>query len=181
MKKLNFLAIFIFMALLTVTSCSDDNETTSTYDENSIAKQLSFVDVDTRITNKQIKGTQSRVKIIIVRWDEWGRAKRECKGWGLCNADWFPQFNRTVQKSTSMNGSATLLEFDDSLNKYYIDILLAETPPAEIPTEALTLKIDENFELEVEDAISQNLTFNQGDYGYDGSLGEFGGYRIYLD
>ena len=37
------------------------------------------------------------------------------------------------------------------------------------------------FSKEVEDAISQNLTFNQGDYGYDGSLGEFGGYRIYLD
>jgi len=67
------------------------------------------------------------------------------------------------------------------LNKYYIDILLAESHPVEIPTDALTLKIDENFELKVEDVISQNLTFNQGDYHYDNSLGEFGGYRIYLD
>ena len=181
MNKIKFLAIFVFMALLTVTSCSEDNETVTSYDENSIAKQLSFVDVNTRITNKQAKGTQSKDFIIIVSWDEWGRASKQCRGWGLCNANWFPQFKRTAQKSTSTNGSATLLEFDDSLNKYYIDILLAETPPTEIPTDALTLKIDENFELEVEDAISQNLTFNQGDYGYDNSLGEFGGYRIYLD
>tara|TARA_B110000114_G_scaffold78488_1_gene83171 strand:+ start:188 stop:733 length:546 start_codon:yes stop_codon:yes gene_type:complete len=181
MNKIKFLAIFVFMALLTVTSCSEDNEAVNSYDENAIAKQLSFVDVDTRIANKQSKGIQSRVKIIIVSWDEWGRASRLCRGWGLCNADWFPYFKRTAQKSTSTNGGATLLEFDDSLNKFYIDILLAETPPTEIPTEALTLKIDENFELEVEDAISQNLTFNQGDYSYDDSLGEFGGYRIYLD
>ena len=182
MNKIKFLAIFVFMALLTVTSCSEDNEAVNSYDENAVAKQLSFVDVDTRIANKQSKGTESRLPIlIIVVWDEWGRASKQCKGWGLCNADWFPQFDRSSKKSTSTNGGATLLEFDDSLNKYYIDILLAVTPPAEIPTDALTIKIDENFELEVEDAISQNLTFNQGDYGYDNSLGEFGGYRIYLD
>jgi len=180
MNKIKFLAIFVFMALLTVTSCSEDNEVNS-FDENAIAKQLSFVDVDTRIANKQSKGTQSRFKIIIVSWDEWGRASRQCRGWGLCNADWFPSAQRRAQKSTSTNGSATLLELDNSLNKYYIDILLAETPPSEIPTDALTLKIDENFELNVKSEISQNLTFNQGDYPYDDSLGEFGGYRVYLD
>lgn len=168
------------MVLLTVTSCSEDNEAVNSYDENAIVKQLSFVDVNTRIANKQRKGTQSRVKIVVVRWDEWGRASKRCRGWGLCNADWFPG-NKLVQKSTLPNGNATLLEFDDSSNKYYIDILLAETPPAEIPTDALTLKIDKNFELNVEDDISQNLTFNQGDYIYNNSLGEFGGYRIYLD
>lgn len=169
------------MALLTFTSCSKDNETTETYDENAILTQLRFVDVNTRIANMQNAENQSRIKIIIVEWDEWGRKKKQCRGWGLCNADWFPIANRQAKRNTSTNGSATLLEFDDSLNKYYIDILLADTPPAEIPTEALTLKIDENFELDVEEAISRNLTFNQGDYSYDDSLGEFGGYRIYLD
>lgn len=187
MNKLKFLSIFSFMALLTVTSCSEDDKpaTVSSYDENTIAKQLRFVDISTRIANKQ---GNTRVKargitIIIVEWDEWGRASKNCGGWGLCNANWFPQFKRTAQKSrnVSTNGGATLLEFDGSLSKYYIDILLAETPPAEIPIEALTLKIDENFELNVKNAISKNLTFNQGDYSYDNSLGEFGGYRIYLD
>jgi hypothetical protein len=184
MNKIKFLAIFVFMALLTVTSCSEDNEVVNSYDENSIAKQLSFVDVDTRIANqpsKRVEEVIPIVSIVIVEWDEWGRKKKNCDGWGLCNADWFPKQGISNRKSTSTNGGATLLEFDDSMNKYYVDILLAETPPAEIPTEELTLKIDEKFELEVEDAISQNLTFNQGDYGYDNSLGEFGGYRIYLD
>ena len=182
MRKIKFLAIFIFMALLTVTSCSEDNVTSNGYDENSIAKQLKFVDVNTRISGKQ-NNTQAKalLKIIIVRWDEWGRASKQCRGWGLCNAEWFPKTKKQAQKNTSTNGSATLLEFDNSLNKYYIDILLAETPPSEIPSDALTLKIDKNFELDVQSEISQNLTFNQGDYPYDSSLGEFGGYRIYLD
>jgi hypothetical protein len=167
------------MALLT-SSCSKDKETISLYDENSIAKQLKFIDVNNRIANIHDK-TQGKamVKIIIVRWDEWGRKKKNCAGWGLCNAEWFPDLKKA--NSISSNGGATLLEFDDNLKKYYIDILLAETPSAEIPTDLLTLKIDENFELEVESIISQNLTFNQGEYFYDSTLGEFGGYRIYLD
>ena len=180
MNKIKFMAIFILMALVTFTSCSKDNETTETYDENAILTQLRFVDVNTRIANMQNAENQSRIKIIIVEWDEWGRKRRNCKGQGLCNADWFPKNNRQAKRNTSTNGSATLLEFDSSLNKYYIDILLAETPPVEIPTDALSLRIDEDFELNVEDEISQNLTFNQGDYVYDNSLGEFGGYRIYL-
>ena len=68
------------MALVTFTSCSKDNETTETYDENAILKQLRFVDVNTRIANMQNAENQSRIKIIIVEWDEWGRKRRNCKG-----------------------------------------------------------------------------------------------------
>ncbi|MCF6168773.1 hypothetical protein [Lutibacter sp.] len=137
---------------------------------------LTFVDVNDRIANKQ-NASKSFAKIIIVRWDEWGRKKKQCNGWGLCNAEWFPQ----NKSSNFSSGGATLLEFDNSLDKYYIDILLDKTPPLEIPTDALTLKIDENFDLDVQEIISQNLTFNKGEYFYDNSLSEFGGYRIYLD
>jgi len=120
MNKIKFMAIFILMALVTFTSCSKDNETTETYDENAILTQLRFVDVNTRIANMQNAENQSRIKIIIVEWDEWGRKRRNCKGWGLCNADWFPKNNRQAKRITSTNGSATLLEFDSSLNKYYM-------------------------------------------------------------
>ena len=84
-------------------------------------------------------------------------------------------------KGTSSNGGASLLEFDISKKKYYIDILLAETAPSDIPQEALTFKIDADFELNVQQAIGQNLTFHQGNYTFNYSLGEYGGYRIYLD
>ena len=65
MNKIKFLAIFVFMALLTVTSCSEDNEAVNSYDENAVAKQLSFVDVDTRIANKQSKDGITIIAVII--------------------------------------------------------------------------------------------------------------------
>ena len=72
------------------------------------------------------------------------------------------------------------LALDEELNQYYIDILLAETPPTDIPSESLTLKIDEDFDLDIEDELAQNLTFVVGDYPYNESLSTNGGYRIYL-
>ncbi|MCF6214476.1 MAG: hypothetical protein L3J45_10685 [Flavobacteriaceae bacterium] len=175
MKYILKITLGLLLSLGLYTSCTS-SDTPVGINENTIAERLSFVDVNARIANKQNSQSKSLSKIIIVRWDEWGRKKKQCRGWGLCNAVWFPK-----NKSASSNGGATLLEFDNSLGKYYIDILLATTPPFEIPLDALTLKIDENFELNVQKAISKNLTFNKGDYLYDKSLGEFGGYRIYLD
>jgi hypothetical protein len=57
---------------------------------------------------------------------------------------------------------------------------LYQTPPIDIPNESLTLKIDEDFDLDIEDELAQNLTFVVGDYPYNESLSTNGGYRIYL-
>jgi len=86
------------------------------------------------------------------------------------------------EEKISKKGGATLLEFDYNLKKYDMDILLAEFPPKEIPLDALTLKIDEDFRLEnIETVLPQGILFKKGDYKYNPSLGDFGGYRIYVD
>ena len=41
--------------------------------------------------------------------------------------------------------TAILLEYDKTQAKYYIDILLAETVPSNIPLDTLTLKIDKDL------------------------------------
>tara|TARA_R110001583_G_scaffold153501_1_gene305228 strand:- start:1215 stop:1763 length:549 start_codon:yes stop_codon:yes gene_type:complete len=182
MKNLGILAIYTFIAFLTITSCSNEG-TINTIDENTIANRLTFLDVSERIMNAKNEQPSAKTQrdALIVEWDEWGRKSRNCGGWGLCNANWFPSANKQAQKSSTTNGSKTILEYDSSIEKYFIDILLADIVPPEIPIEALTLKIDENFELNVEDAISKNLIFNKGDYLFNTALGEYGGYRIYLD
>ena len=111
-----------------------------------------------------------------------GRKKVGCDGLGLCRAEWFPELfpGARIDATESENGAQTLLEFDEELNQYYIDILLAETPPTDNPSESLTLKIDEDFDLDIEDELAQNLTFVVGDYSYNESLSTNGGYRIYL-
>lgn len=182
MKNILKIILAILLPLGVYTSCNSDDTSLVEFDENTIAKRLSFVDINTRIANIKNKQSLAKATLIIVEWDEWGRKARNCDGWGLCNADWFPQFNKSVgQKSNTSNGAKTILEYDSNIEKYYIDILLADTVPSDIPLEALTLKIDEKFELDVQAAISRNLTFNEGDYPFNNNLGEFGGYRIYLD
>lgn len=147
-------------------------------DEKAIEKRLKFLDVKLRIEEKKKNGGDA--SLIIVSWDEWGRASRKCSGWGLCNADWFPEFKQGG-KPNNPNGGKTLLELDKTNNKYYIDILLADTVPSDILAEALNLTIDADFELSGEQINGKHLTFKKGDYLFSNSLGKFGGYRIYLD
>ena len=178
MKYIKKIAVFTLLSAFVLTSCEDE-QLLETYDENTIAQQIKVVDVNKRIATEYPE--TSLRGLIIVRWEKWGRGKRNCEGWGLCNAEWFPQFkDARIDATESGNGAQTLLEFDEELNQYYIDILLAETPPIDIPSESLTLKIDEDFDLDIEDELVQNLTFVVGDYPYNVSLSTNGGYRIYL-
>ena len=179
MKYIKKIAVYTLLSAFVLTSCEDE-QVLETYDENTIAQQIKVVDVNERIATEYPE-TSLRRGLIIVRWEKWGRAKRNCEGWGLCNAEWFPQFKGArIDATESENGAQTLLEFDEELNQYYIDILLAETPPTDIPSESLTLKIDEDFDLDIEEELAQNLTFVVGDYPYNESLSTNGGYRIYL-
>ena len=178
MKYIKKITVLTLLSAFVLTSCEDE-QILETYDENTIAQQIKVVDVNKRIATEYPE-TSLRKRLIIVRWDGWGHGG-QCNGWGLCRAEWFPQFKGArIDATESENGAQTLLEFDEELNQYYIDILLAETPPTDIPSESLTLKIDEDFDLDIEDELAQNLTFVVGDYPYNESLSTNGGYRIYL-
>ena len=164
----------VIISTIIFTSCSKERAENITFDENTISKRLKFVDVTTRINSVQNRN-DSASKLVIVSWDEWGRASRKCAGWGLCNAEWFYFETRIVRNNSS------ILEFNSIVNKYYIDILLAEQVPSDIPNSSLTFGIDQNFEINTKEAIGKNLIFKQGQYPFINDLGNFGGYRIYLD
>ena len=162
-----------------IISCKKENlnpgQTSVSFDENEIENSLKFVDVNERIIK-----IKDKKPIVIVQWDEWGRKKKNCDGWGLCEAEWFPEEKSTVIPPP--NGWATILELDKISNKYYIDILLAEKVPNHIPIHVLKLKIDKDIELlNIQDFIPVPLTIYKGDYKVNHSLGKFGGYRIYLN
>lgn len=178
--KLSILVLTtVFLSTIVFVSCSKDETESKPFDENTISKKLKFVDVNSRIKTNQ-KEQNKEASLIIVSWDEWGRASKNCDGWGLCNADWFPEFKQ-APRLTNEYGGSTLLEFDNKNNKFFIDILLSEKAPLNIPNQALTLKIDLNFQLNVKQIVGRNLTFQKGNYDLNNSLGDFGGYRIYLN
>ena len=173
---------FYFGAAVLVTGilggCSKE-QVVKTSDEDNIARQLKLVQVDERIKEKSL--SHSREEIVIVEWDEWGRAKKNCKGFGLCNADWFPHFYEMPVHPNPINGGASILELNHVNNKYYFDILLANAPPASLELIKLPLVVDYDIVLDTLTQIGNNLKINQGMYYYDSSIGAYGGYRINLD
>jgi|GEM_PF-1486947 hypothetical protein len=168
----------VFVAFLaTFISCNKEEQNVALtekeiFNEDLIPQKLSF--------QRNNLNSNNRGEIIIVEWDEWGRKVKDCKGWGLCNAVWFP---KAEEKSVNSNSNvySTKLEFDQTSQKYFIDILLSEVVPIDIPIELYPLPIDESFILYTEEAIGRNLTFEAGEYPFDETLGSFGGFRIYLN
>lgn len=162
-------------------SCQQENA--ENQEKQNILDLVKIVDINARmdnlVKNDQNNGVQSRgpCSYVILSWDgEWGRASKNCDGWGLCNSGWFYwDCNR------GMNGNtAAPLELDIANNRHYIDILFDAPVPSNIPVEDLALVIDEQFQVWVED-LQLNLTFQDASYPYNPNLGQYGGIRIYLD
>lgn len=179
MKVLKFCIVLIFA--IGFYSCQQ--EPIENQKEQNILDLVKIVDINTRMDNlmknNQNNGIQHRgpCSYVIVTWDgEWGRAKKNCDGWGLCKSRWF-----FWDCSGKMDGNTSApLEIDTTNNKHYIDILFDAPVPSNIPVEDLALAIDEEFQLWIED-LQLNLTFQEALYPYNPNLGEFGGIRIYLD
>lgn len=184
MNKIKLLYFLTFISFLGISSCSDEG-ITNIINENDIASQLIFKKINFDELNNS-KLNKSSWCGVIVDWDEWGRASKNCDGWGLCNADWFPPCEEEVRKnnitySSPPNGYATFVKKEDKTNRYYIEILLAAPKPSTLSDIDLTLKIDKTFELDTKSVLGSTLTFKSGSYFFDNKLGEFGGIKIYLD
>lgn len=179
--KLIFLgALLTISTSIMIISCTKENEK-NTINEDQIAKSLVFKEFQPQSVTRQnrIVYTGSDAgKLIIIRWEEWGRASRDCRGWGLCNAEWF-EWGREVNYNGNGNGYAAPLQIDDTTGKYYLDILLGAE--STIPENLLDLKIDAEFELDTTLEIGKKLIFKQGTYHFDSTLGEFGGIKIILE
>lgn len=173
-NKLKITTLFLLLMGFSI-SC-EKNEETKNIDEDMIASKLTFVDINTRLAS-----FGDKKPVVIVEWNEWGRKKKKCRGWGLCNAVWFPP-PQEKSVSTNPDGGASILEYDDIQDKYYVDILLAAPVPNDITLEDIILRIDEEIELvDIQTLVSRDLTFPVGSYSLDTSLGNYGGYRIYFN
>lgn len=182
MKNFKFLLIIVVSVFF---SCSTENESSMT-NQNSIENSLVFKKIG---YNQEDIGQRPVVisgntgnKFIVVSWDEWGRKRKNCAGWGLCNAEWFhctdAEGNPVDCFKFPPNGYETFLQVDDLTSQYYIEILLAEE--TDIPKEELALNIDEDIVLNISSAIGTDLKFNSGVYLFDSNLGDYGGFKIYL-
>lgn len=111
-------------------------------------------------------------------WDEWGRARKDCKRAGLCNFQdgWFGN-DPCGRNYPHHEGTITM---DSETNQYIFTIPLTQADitfiTADEPT--LTLRVDEDI---LESAIQENGKFwkvKAGAYSFNSSIGNFGGYKI---
>jgi hypothetical protein len=175
MKRKLFQSTLISLVLTTVLfifSCNKSDVVE--IDENTIASRLKFK----KISDEEItaKGT-----IVRIEWDEWGRSSRNCDGWGLCNytVTWFPE-NKSTGTPNDYNYSFPI-NYDASKNQFYLEMLLEEPVPIDLPLENHPLKVDEIMILNTKDVFDKDLIIMNGEYFFNSQLGEFGGFIIYFD
>jgi len=103
------------------------------------------------------------------------------KGFGFCNFKWFP--NRDTASNLLENDlykQSFILKCDEEGNKY-VDLELSEKP-ADLDTDKMQpLVVEETLKsYNIVNGEQQKLVVPQGEYPFNSSIGQFGGYRINL-
>ena len=122
-------------------------------------------------------------KLFFSDWDgRWGRIKRNCDGWGFCDAhscffccvdannDYAIVDCETGEPVAQNSIPGTL---NPATNEGYFNIEL--NPSVQIEADAIQNK--EVFYID-EDIIADDLLIHKGDYSFDTSIGSYGGYKI---
>ncbi len=129
-------------------------------------------------TNEDYLKEEKKFHIYYSDWDGWGRASRNCDGWGLCGYTdcWFCCTENGVVVNCNdqqrISNAGEIIIFDDTSIGY------------------LTIKLDpDNSEhldainnqkvLHIDNDISSiKTTLHKGDYLFDSTIGKYGGYIV---
>jgi len=172
--------IFITLSLLTVfglTSCSNDenatNETTTTEANSLLSKP---------------GRPGGGVNIGIIKF-EWGRDSKKCKGFGLCNVEWFPgpsdpripetpklpempRYPEGNYMSPSIYSTVTEGNFNDR-NEFSFELHMGQES---VNQEKIPFIIEKDIHFT--DDTKTIYTIRAGEFQYDSSIGDYGGYLI---
>lgn len=106
------------------------------------------------------------------------------KGFGICDVDWWPWFNGSDPKDKIDQNLRNLCYSPltrDGRGNLCFYLLLNDS--ASISNALVTrLAVEEDITGYYTDSVfSQSITVVQGDYVYDSNLGQYGGYKVYVD
>lgn len=113
--------------------------------------------------------TANKWYLFYATWDEWGRASKNCKGWGLCNFDscWSCDINDRP------GGHRGKVFYNDETGEGTLTIALDFTE--EIQAEAIKWQLPFTID---EDIVRDKVTLRKGIYLFEPKVGEHGGYLI---
>jgi hypothetical protein len=114
-------------------------------------------------------------------WDEWGRAARNCDGWGLCNfvdCGFCCIDDLTGEQVDCLTGNppdenTAIVIIEEGSNFGTLTIKLDSNDPTQLVaiSNQKALKIDQNL-------VGQYFTILSGSYAFDSSIGNNGGYAV---
>lgn len=192
------LGTFIFSAV----SCDNNGdvqiEKMLEMDEDAIAEnivnQLHFISVKDRLQGDLTRAiavnedsdadipeaSNDDFSIVIVSFDHF-RKKTGCyKGFGICNVTWFPTETLPDAKIDSIGEFSSIVEKQDN-GFLYMDVLLAAPPTVSEPLPDLKVDEDVTTTSVTRSNFNEELVIVQGNYSFDSTLGNFGGYRINVE
>lgn len=170
MKKLLFASLLGAALISCETGVSEDAGTNSAEVTNN-AHKVSGRSVNSRLNNRQAP-QQGAVNILICEFSI-GRNSKACRGFGICDFEWFPDLKTTGPTAANYQ-LGEVWEYADG--NYDLEIYLQNA--ADDPNDPdLDLIVDEDI---ITNPTSQNtkLLIKAGTYHLDTSLGTNGGYNI---
>ncbi len=113
--------------------------------------------------------TANKWYIFYATWEEWGRASRNCAGWGLCNFEscW------TCEIADRPGVHTGKVVYNDETGKGTLSIELDQSE--EIQIEAITWELPFTVD---KDIVNDNVTVRKGIYKFDSKVGPYGGYLV---
>lgn len=182
MKKL-FLATAYLMCCLTLVSCQQDHiEEDGMYSDEFMSKIKFKTITEEDLRNTVAEGTRAGSISLGIFSVRIARPSTGCKrGFGFCDFKWFPR-NTDLSLDQFQNNELYEMSFaieNDQFGNKYVDLEIAERPTTLDVSRLQPLVVEETLE-SFGNRVEESMEVPQGTYSFDGSIGELGGYRIYL-
>lgn len=176
MKKILLYITFFTVLLGVIVGCEKENQKNLNNTEINENQQNS--EFNTNILKSLPPGVSG--KIYYATWDEWGRAAKKCKGWGLCNfVDcWFCCVNDDTGEIVDCETGLPIV----NSGTIYIDEetgdgnMIIELNPKDYDQYVAILK-KSTFFID-KDIYSDKFILKKGEYIFNERIGKFGGYNI---
>lgn len=165
MKKVKFLALFMFITLCNAFVSCETSQTNETSNHENLSRS-----------------SPVRLQIIYITWDEWGRASKDCKSWGLCNYtscsfccldenDKIVPCPKSDKDLENKIAGSVEIDLDTNQGFLYIELDNSKTDQNDAILNEKDFFIDN-------DISNDGVTLHQGVYNYDSSIGLRGGYKV---
>lgn len=200
--KTNITLVFSIICLI-LTGCQQEEITTISQTKvDSIVATLKFENVNNRLsrvlkTPKQLRPSKvelnypdidddkdSEISIIIAAF-KIARKKYDCKrGFGICNWVWFPKHQLYENGGdTDVTSWDCYSYIEESVEgERYVEIQFAEKVSSNELSIIGDLIVDTDTEgFNVEPGDFNGMTIKKGNYTFDNNIGQYGGYRVYLE